>query len=89
MSKIIISKKQLQVLLETAMDLDIFSQLSHFDTDNGNKDIKKTTEDLIHKLQEINNMFDSNTNIKSETKMKYYELISKFDNIFDEIKFDN
>jgi len=51
MKKIILKESQLIKLIETAMDLDIYSQPSQIDTNNGNLDVVDTVEDIISQLE--------------------------------------
>jgi hypothetical protein len=59
MKKIILKESQLIKLIETAMDLDIYSQPSQIDTNNGNLDVVDTVEDIISKLEELLYMLKS------------------------------
>jgi hypothetical protein len=85
MKKIILKESQLIKLIETAMDLDIYSQPSQIDTNNGNLDVVDTVEDIISKLEELLYMLKSgkkiNTNSKSEIFKTFYNINKTFSNI--------
>lgn len=89
MSEIIISKKQLKRLIETAMDLDIYVQPKSFDTSNGNEDIETSLKDMISMLQELQNMFQTGKKIFPEQKTSLYKSVDELEKIYNEIKFNN
>lgn len=88
MSKVILTENQLLKLIETAMDLDRFSQLQHFDTDNGNKDILNSIETAINQLKELKNLFEFSDYYQSETQIDLFGLLDRLNTSYEEIKYN-
>lgn len=87
MVKVIITEKQLAILKETAMDLDRYSQLQYFDTNNGNIDISYQTKQTVLKLNELENMFETGFTIDSDLKIELYGVLQDIDNLYNKIKY--
>ena len=91
MSKIIITEKQYLRIFETgaanaAMDLDIYVQPVHFDTDSGNQNVEDSIEGIIDNLKELNSLFKVGKKVKSSTKNKIYQVVDDLKSVYDETK---
>lgn len=96
MGKFIITEKQLKKILETtagsnsvAMDLDIYTQLMSYDTDNGNLDEEDAVQDVIDKLQELLSMFKSGKKVNSDQRNKIFKNLDDINSNFENIKYKN
>jgi hypothetical protein len=94
MGKIIITEKQLKRLLETgsnsvAMDLDIYTQPTNYDTDNGNLDEEGAVQDVIDKLQELLSMFKSGKKVNSHQRNTIFKNLDDINSNFENIKYNN
>lgn len=93
MIKVIITESQYKMLLETgsnsaAMDLDIYTQPTQTDTDNGNLDIIDATEDIIDNLEELVSMFKSGKKTPSELQNRIYKTLDDIKQTHSDIKYD-
>jgi hypothetical protein len=86
MRKILIKESELIKLIETAMDLDIYSQEPNVSTGSPNKDAEQSVEDIISKLKELLNMLQSGKKVDSSLKQKIYKNLDDLDSTFEEIK---
>ena len=89
MKKIIITEEQYQRIFETgsnsaAMDLDIYVQPVHYDTDNGNENVEDSLENIIGKLKELNSLFNVGKKVKSSTKNKIFKIVDDLEGVYDE-----
>ena len=89
MKKILIKESDLIKLIETAMDLDIYSQPSQFDTNNGNLDAEETVEDIISKLKELLYMLKSGKKINTNSKSEIYKTFDNINKTFSNIKYNS
>lgn len=87
MKKIIIKESELIKLVETAMDLDIFSQRPNHSTDNGNLDEEETITEIIRKLKELLYMFQSGKKVDSSIKYDLYNNLDDLNKTFERIKY--
>jgi hypothetical protein len=87
MKKIILKESELIKLIETAMDLDIYSQQSVMDTDNGNMDAEDSIEEIISRLKELLYMLKSGKKVSSNLKTKIYRNLDDINNTYSEIKY--
>lgn len=91
MSKYILTKNQLQRILETgsnsaAMDLDIYVQPVYYDTSNGNENIKDSIDETIKKLKELKYSFDHGKKISHESKFEIFKVLDRIKLIYEKIK---
>jgi tRNA pseudouridine-54 N-methylase len=89
MKKIILKESQLIKLIETAMDLDIYSQPSQIDTNNGNLDAEETVEDIISKLKELLYMLKSGKKINTNSKSEIFKTFDNINKTFSNIKYNS
>jgi hypothetical protein len=89
MKKILIKESDLIKLIETAMDLDIYSQPSQIDTNNGNLDAEETVEDIISKLKELLYMLKSGKKINTNSKSEIYKTFDNINKTFSNIKYNS
>lgn len=94
MSKIIITETQYRRLIETgsnsaAMDLDIYSQPMAVDTNNGNEEIDDSLYDMISKMKELKNMFESGKKVPIELENEIFSIHDKFKEVFNLIVQEN
>jgi len=87
MKKIILKESELIKLVETAMDLDIYSQQSTMDTNNGNLDAEDSIEEIITRLKELLSMLKSGKKVSSNLKTKIYRNLDDINNTYSEIKY--
>jgi hypothetical protein len=88
MAKILIKESDLIKLIETAMDLDIYSQPTAVDTDNGNLDTEDTIEDIISKLKELLYMIKQGKAVDWEVENEINKESDKVNQIYDRLKYD-
>jgi len=69
------------------MDLDIYSQQSVMDTDNGNMDAEDSIEEIISRLKELLYMLKSGKKVSSNLKTKIYRNLDDINNTYSEIKY--
>lgn len=86
MKKILIKESELIKLIETAMDLDIYSQEPNVSTGGPNKDAEQSVEDIISKLKELLNMLQSGKKVDTSLKSKIYKNLDDLNSTFEEIK---
>ena len=86
MRKILIKESELIKLIETAMDLDIYSQEPNVSTGSPNKDAEQSVEEIISKLKELLNMLQSGKKVDSSLKQKIYTNLDNLNSTFEEIK---
>lgn len=94
MKKIIITEKQLKKLRETgsnsaAMDLDIYTQPIHHDSDNGNIEEEEAVGEIIDRLQELLSMFKSGKKVNSIQRNKIFKQLDDINTNFEDIKYQN
>lgn len=89
MSKIIIKESDLVKLIETAMDLDIYVQPMKYDTDNGNKDIEQSTEEIVSKLKELLYMFKTGKKTTTTLSGDLYGVLDQINDLYDKIKYED
>jgi len=93
MLKVIITEKQYKKLVESgsnsvAMDLDIYTQPTQTDTDNGNIDVIDASEEIIDSLEELISMFKGGKKTRPELKNKIYQGLDDIMNAYSEIKYE-
>ena len=86
MRKIILKESELIKLIETAMDLDIYSQQPNVSSGSPNKDSEQAVEEIISKLKELLNMMQSGKKVDTSLKQKIYKNLNDFNSTFEEIK---
>ena len=89
MKKIILKESQLIKLIETAMDLEIYSQPSQIDTNNGNLDVVDTVENIISKLEELLYMLKSGKKINTNSKSEIFKTFDNINKTFSNIKYNS
>lgn len=89
MCKIIIKESHLIKLIETAMDLDRYVQNVRYSTDNGNKDIENSTEEVVERLKELLNMFKSGKKVNFTSLSKFHGVLDQLNDLYDDMKYDN
>jgi hypothetical protein len=93
MLKVIITESQYKKLMErgsnsVAMDLDIYTQPTQTDTDNGNLDVIDASEEIIDSLEELISMFKGGKKTKPEIKNKIYKGLDDIKGAYSEIKYE-
>jgi len=86
MRKILIKESELIKLIETAMDLDIYSQEPNVSTGSPNEDAEQSVEEIISKLKELLNMLQSGKKVDTSLKQKIYNNLDNLNSTFEEIK---
>lgn len=86
MKKYRLTESQLKRLAEVAMDLDIYSQKSNPSTGSINDDIENSTEQIIEKLQELLNDFQTGKKVSTSQKMQLHKILDDINQIYDSIK---
>jgi hypothetical protein len=86
MRKILIKESELIKLIETAMDLDIYSQEPNVSTGSPNEDAEQSVEEIISKLKELLNMLQSGKKVDTTLKGKIYRNLDNLNSTFEEIK---
>ena len=86
--KILIKESELVKLIETAMDLDIYIQTPNVASGSINKDSEEATEDVIEKLKELLNMFQSGKKVSTSLKSELYKNIDSFNKTYERIKYN-
>ena len=86
--KILIKESELVKLIETAMDLDIYIQTPNVASGSRNKDSEDATEDVIEKLKELLNMFQSGKKVSTSLKSELYKNIDSFNKTYERIKYN-
>lgn len=89
MPKIILKESELIRIIEVAMDLDIYSQQSTVDTNNGNQDEEETIEQIIEKMKEILYMLNSGKQIHTDSKNDIYRNLDELNKTYNNIKYQN
>ena len=87
MKKILIKESELIKLIETAMDLDIYSQEPNVSTGSFNKDTEQSVEEIISKLKELLNMLQSGKKVDTTLKGKIYRNLDDLNKTFSSIKY--
>jgi len=87
MSKIIISESKLIKLIETAMDLELYTQPTTPSSGNFNKDVTESTEEIIQKLKELLSMMQSGKEISTPKKQSIYKSLDQINKVYDSIKY--
>jgi len=94
MSKIILTESQIKKLTEqggnsVAMDLDIYTQPTQTDTNNGNLDVEETIENIIAKLEEVLSMFKTGKKVHPELKSRFFGILDDINLNFENIKYED
>jgi hypothetical protein len=87
MRKVLIKESELIKLIETAMDLDIYSQEPNVSTGSPNKDTEQSVEEIISKLKELLNMLQSGKKVDTTLKGKIYRNLDDLNKTFSSIKY--
>ena len=85
--KILIKESQLVKLIETAMDLDKYTQLRNFSSGDGNQDVEQSVEEMIDKLKELLNMLQSGKKLDTTLKGGIYRNLDNLNKTFSNIKY--
>ena len=85
--KILIKESELVKLIEIAMDLDRYIQTTDISSGSRNKDSEDATEEVIEKLKELLNMFQSGKKVSTSLKGELYKNIDSFNNTYEKIKY--
>ena len=86
MANFILKESQLQKLLETAMDLDIYVQPIDHPSSNGNESINSSIKLSIQSLKEIMSMFKTGKKVYPETENRIHELLDDINDVVSKIK---
>ena len=94
MLKVIITESQYKKLMErgsnsVAMDLDIYTQPTKIDTNNGNLDVEETIENIIAKLEEVLAMFKTGKKVHPELKNRFFGILDDINLNFENIKYED
>jgi hypothetical protein len=84
---ILIKESELVKLIETAMDLDKYTQLPNFSSNDGNKDTEQSVEEIIGKLKELLNMLQSGKKVDTTLKGRIYMNLDDLNKTFSNIKY--
>jgi hypothetical protein len=87
MRKVLIKESELIKLIETAMDLDIYSQEPNVSTGSPNEDTEQSVEEIISKLKELLNMLQSGKKVDTTLKGKIYRNLDDLNKTFSSIKY--
>lgn len=85
--KILIKESELVTLIETAMDLDKYTQLPNFSSGDGNQDAEQSVEEIIEKLKELLNMLQSGKEVDTTLKGRIYRNLDDLNKTFSNIKY--
>lgn len=88
MSKILLTETQLAKLIETAMDLDIYSQEMETSSGDPNLSEEEAVEDIIDKLEEILYMMKSGKELTTNVKTSIFRIMDSIRNTYSELKYD-
>lgn len=86
--RILIKESELVKLIETAMDLDRYIQLPNVSSGSINRDSEEATEDIIEKLKELLNMFQSGKKVSTSLKSELYKNLDSFNKTYEKIKYN-
>jgi hypothetical protein len=89
MKKIRLTESELIKIIETAMDLDKYSQLPNFSSGDENKDMEDTIAEIMGKLKELIDISKSGQKISHELKSKIYKNLDDLNKSFEAIKYRN
>ena len=89
MRKVLIKESELIKLIETAMDLDIYSQEPNVSTGSPNEDAEQSVEEIISKLKELLNMLQSGKKVDTTLKGKIYRNLDDLNKTFSSIKYQS
>ena len=89
MRKILIKESELIKLIETAMDLDIYSQEPNVSTGSPNEGAEQSVEEIISKLKELLNMLQSGKKVDTTLKGKIYRNLDDLNKTFSSIKYQS
>lgn len=94
MRKIILTESQIKRLTEqggnaVAMDLDIYTQPTQIDTNNGNLDVEETIENIMLKLEEVLSMFKTGKKVHPELKNRFFAILDDINLNFENIKYED
>lgn len=84
---ILIKESELVKLIETAMDLDKYTQLPNFSSGDGNMDAEQSVEEIIGKLKELLNMLQSGKKVDTTLKGRIYRNLDDLNKTFSSIKY--
>lgn len=87
MGKIIISESELVRLIETAMDLELYTQTNNQPFGNYNDGVESTTEEIIEKLKELLNMFEGGMEVSTPKKQQLHRSLDNINKIYNSIKY--
>lgn len=88
MSKILLTETQLAKLIETAMDLDIYSQEMETSSGDPNLSEEEAVEDIIDKLEEILYMMKSGKELTTNVKTSIFRIMDSIRNTYSELKYN-
>jgi hypothetical protein len=81
-----LTKEDLLTIVETAMDIDRYTQMVDYDV-NVNYDVNDTLNEMIDKLHELSSMLKNGKRIDSQIKQKIYHQFDEVSEIYNQIKF--
>lgn len=87
MKKISIKESELVKLIEVAMDLDKYTQLTNIPTNNGNVDTQNSIEEIISKLKELLSMFEGGKKVDTTLKSRLYKNLDDLNDTYERIKY--
>lgn len=85
--KVILTESELIHLLETAMDLDIYSQINSFSSGNGNEDLNDAINQILDNFNELLYLTKSGKEISQSQKNDIYQVYDIVKNIYNQIKY--
>lgn len=86
MKKIRLKESELIRLIEYSMDINRYIQTSNPPTGSENKEIEKTTEEIIQKLEELLNEFKTGKKVSTSHKMLLHKSLDEINKVYDMIK---
>jgi hypothetical protein len=89
MRKIKITESNLIKIIETAMDLELYTSTPNQPSGQYNKDIETSTEEIVLKLKELLNMFETGKKVSTTNKQKVYKAIDYLNDTYEKIKYDS
>ena len=89
MRKIKITESTLIKIIETAMDLELYTSTPNQPSGQYNKDIETSTEEIVLKLKELLNMFETGKKVSTTNRQKIHKAIDYLNDAYEKIKYDS
>ena len=87
MRKILLKESELINLIETAMDLDIYSQNMTTPTGRPTEDAEETVEEIIEYLKELISMMKGGKEVSTPLRQSIYKNLDDIKNTYQNIKY--